>query len=186
VALVAERARAADQLNVRRLDVVRASTRAPPHRTRQSTTASSNGCSRSSSTSKRRGTWTNRRPSEVRSRAREETRTAIDELRDLARGTFPPALAEVRLSGALTALAAMSRPRSNLVELPDNRVDVAVETAAYFVVAEALTTRRSTRTATIVPAGLRSRRQAAIRCSRRRGRGSAEGGGTGMSACARV
>lgn len=71
--------------------------------------------------------------------AREETQRALGELRDLARGMRPAMLAERGLGPAVTSLAARTGgiPATvrigELGELPDT-----VETAAYFVVAEAL------------------------------------------------
>jgi signal transduction histidine kinase len=69
-----------------------------------------------------------------------QTEEALEELRALSRGIAPPILIDRGLRAALTALAA----RSNVpVELDadslNHRLDAAVETAAYFVIAEALT-----------------------------------------------
>ena len=69
-----------------------------------------------------------------------QTQEALDELRALSRGIAPPILADRGLREAVTALAARS---STPVELdagpPHRRLEAAVETAAYFVIAEALT-----------------------------------------------
>jgi signal transduction histidine kinase len=63
---------------------------------------------------------------------------ALRELRDLARGIHPPVLSDRGLAAALATLADQSGlPVSIDVEL-DERLDAAVEAAAYFVVAEAL------------------------------------------------
>ncbi|MGH9030126.1 MAG: sensor histidine kinase [Acidimicrobiales bacterium] len=63
---------------------------------------------------------------------------AIVELRDLARGIHPPALAE-GLGAALAVLAARSDvPAELVVDLPE-RPSPAIETIAYFCVAELLT-----------------------------------------------
>jgi len=60
-------------------------------------------------------------------------------LRDLARGIAPPVLADRGLSAAVQALGARA-PMPVDVEVPaDQRPPPVVETAAYFVVAEALT-----------------------------------------------
>ena len=65
---------------------------------------------------------------------------ALEELRALSRGIAPPILADRGLREALTALAARSTVPVDLDADPlDGRLDPAVETAAYFVVAEALT-----------------------------------------------
>ncbi len=72
--------------------------------------------------------------------AREEATVAIQELRDLARGIAPPVLADRGLIAAAQSLA--DRGHASLVVSADNdgkRVPPAVENAAYFVIAEALT-----------------------------------------------
>ncbi len=72
-------------------------------------------------------------------RAREEAGAAIGELRDLARGIAPPVLADRGLNAAVQALGVRA-PMPVDVEVPDaRRPPPVVETAAYFVVAEALT-----------------------------------------------
>jgi signal transduction histidine kinase len=68
-----------------------------------------------------------------------QTQEALDELRALSRGIAPPVLVDRGLREALTALAALSTVPVELDAGPlDRRLDAAVETAAYFVVAEAL------------------------------------------------
>jgi signal transduction histidine kinase len=72
-------------------------------------------------------------------RAREEASAAIAELRDLARGIAPPVLADRGLAAAVEALGRRAAiPVEVEVVLPRRPIPV-VETAAYFVVAEALT-----------------------------------------------
>jgi len=74
-----------------------------------------------------------------------QTQEALEELRALSRGIAPPILVDRGLREALTALAGRSTVPveldvSGLGAGPlDGRLDAAVETAAYFVVAEALT-----------------------------------------------
>jgi signal transduction histidine kinase len=71
--------------------------------------------------------------------ARGEASAAIAELRDLARGIAPPVLADRGLAAAVEALGRRSAiPVAVEAEL-DQRPLPVVETAAYFVVAEALT-----------------------------------------------
>jgi signal transduction histidine kinase len=72
--------------------------------------------------------------------ARQEASAAIAELRDLARGIAPPVLADRGLEAAVRSLAERS-PRAVTVnaERQPQRLAPAVEGAAYFVVAEALT-----------------------------------------------
>ncbi|HMJ37573.1 MAG TPA: histidine kinase [Baekduia sp.] len=73
-------------------------------------------------------------------RARGEASAAIGELRDLARGIAPPVLADRGLAAAVEALGrrAATPVTVHASEL-DHRPLPVVETAAYFVVAEALT-----------------------------------------------
>jgi signal transduction histidine kinase len=70
--------------------------------------------------------------------ARTGAREALEELRDLARGIHPPILTDRGLEAAIAALAGRSPvPVFLAVDVPA-RPEPAVETAAYFVVAEAL------------------------------------------------
>jgi signal transduction histidine kinase len=69
-----------------------------------------------------------------------QTQEALDELRALSRGIAPPILVDRGLAEALRALAARSTIPAELDAGPLNRrLDAAAETAAYFVIAEALT-----------------------------------------------
>jgi signal transduction histidine kinase len=65
-------------------------------------------------------------------------RSAIDELRDLAHGIHPAILTNRGLAAAIEALADRT-PLPVQSEIPHERYPTAVESAAYFVVAEALT-----------------------------------------------
>ncbi len=70
--------------------------------------------------------------------ARQGAQEALQELRDLARGIHPPVLADRGLEAAIAALADRTPMRVTVgVDLP-RRPAPAVETATYFVVAEAL------------------------------------------------
>lgn len=72
-------------------------------------------------------------------RAHDEAKQAIGELRDLVRGIHPQVLTDRGLDAALSALAARSTvPVTVGVDLPW-RLPPATEAAAYFVVAESLT-----------------------------------------------
>ena len=71
--------------------------------------------------------------------AREEAGAAIAELRDLARGIAPPVLADRGLAAAVEGLAQRSPLKVDVDVDVDRRPPPVVETAAYFVVAEALT-----------------------------------------------
>ena len=80
--------------------------------------------------------------------ARTQARAAMAELRDLVRGIGPSVLQDRGLDAALTALVAGRTPPVDLyVRLPRKRAG-ARETAAYFVVAEALANARKHASAT--------------------------------------
>jgi PAS domain S-box-containing protein len=70
--------------------------------------------------------------------ALDETRAAIDELRELAHGIHPALLAHRGLAAAVEALADRA-PVPVHVDIPERRYPASVESAAYFVAAEALT-----------------------------------------------
>jgi len=70
--------------------------------------------------------------------AKEEATTAIAELRDLTRGIAPPVLADRGLVAAVEALTERSRASLTVVAVGADRLPPAVESAAYFVVAESL------------------------------------------------
>jgi signal transduction histidine kinase len=76
---------------------------------------------------------------ELVEKARDEAKQALAELRDLARGMRPALLAERGLPEAIRALAARTKLPTTVTVTPGERVPAAVESAAYFVVAEALT-----------------------------------------------
>jgi signal transduction histidine kinase len=118
---------------------------------------------------------------ELRRRAQENARQALVELRELARGMRPGLLAERGLQEAVRALVARSPlPASAEIDLP-GRMPAQVETAAYYVVAEALTNAAK-------HAGARA---AVVRISRRGemlavevsddGRGGADPAGSGLT-----
>jgi drug/metabolite transporter, DME family len=71
--------------------------------------------------------------------ARQELALALDELRDLARGIHPAVLRDRGLGPALDALAARAPVTVQVAALPGERLPEPVETAAYYLVAEALT-----------------------------------------------
>jgi len=72
--------------------------------------------------------------------ARDEAGAAIAELRDLARGIAPPVLTDRGLVAAVQSLADRAPGPVTVSAAPDvDRLPPAVETAAYFVIAEALT-----------------------------------------------
>jgi signal transduction histidine kinase len=63
----------------------------------------------------------------------------LDELRELARGIHPAVLSERGLGPALDALLKRSSVPVEITELPQERLADPVESAAYYVVAEAIT-----------------------------------------------
>jgi signal transduction histidine kinase len=70
--------------------------------------------------------------------AHEDAKTALAELRDLARGIHPAILTDRGLDAAVSALAARCPvPCTVSIDVPD-RLPAAIESAAYFTVAEAL------------------------------------------------
>jgi signal transduction histidine kinase len=76
---------------------------------------------------------------ELLARAREQLDGGLAELRDLARGIHPSVLTDRGLEPALATLVQQSPVPADLrVEVPE-RLDPAIEAAAYFLVAEALT-----------------------------------------------
>jgi signal transduction histidine kinase len=75
----------------------------------------------------------------ILARAREQLDGGLAELRDLARGIHPTVLTDRGLEPALTALVRRaSLPVELRAEVPE-RLDPAIEAAAYFLVSEALT-----------------------------------------------
>ncbi len=73
-----------------------------------------------------------------------QTQETLDELRALSRGIAPPVLTDRGLPSALAALAVRCTVPTELavdpeLDTPAGRLDAAVETTAYFAVAEALT-----------------------------------------------
>ncbi|MFE3100352.1 sensor histidine kinase [Nocardia tengchongensis] len=72
--------------------------------------------------------------------AQDTAGAALTELRDVVRGIYPPVLADRGLTSAVSALAARSPIPCTLdIEGDGSRHAAAVEAAAYFVIAEALT-----------------------------------------------
>ena len=76
---------------------------------------------------------------ELLATAAQELDAALEELRELARGIHPAVLSDRGLDAALEALASRSPVPVEVEATPGERFDEAVEAAAYYVVAEALT-----------------------------------------------
>jgi signal transduction histidine kinase len=68
-----------------------------------------------------------------------ELSAALDELRELARGIHPAVLTDRGLAAAVTALADRSPVPVEIDAVPAGRLPLAVEAAAYYVIAEAIT-----------------------------------------------
>ncbi len=77
--------------------------------------------------------------SDLLDRAHEESKKAMVELRDLVRGIHPSVLADRGLDAAISGLADRCPVPVDVVVSLDRRPPPAVEAAAYYVVAEALT-----------------------------------------------
>jgi signal transduction histidine kinase len=71
--------------------------------------------------------------------ARTELQAALGELRDLARGIHPAVLTEYGLTAAVRTLARRVSVRVEIHDTLNHRPPPAVESAAYFMVSEALT-----------------------------------------------
>jgi signal transduction histidine kinase len=71
--------------------------------------------------------------------ARIELASALEELRELARGIHPAILTDRGLPAALEALAGRAPVPVEIEAVPDGRMPTPVEAVAYFVVAESLT-----------------------------------------------
>ncbi|MBM7773186.1 signal transduction histidine kinase [Actinokineospora baliensis] len=72
-------------------------------------------------------------------KAQDTALSALTELRDVVRSIYPPILSDRGLDGAVTALAARCPIPCVLAISPIGRQPAAVEAAAYFIIAEALT-----------------------------------------------
>jgi signal transduction histidine kinase len=71
--------------------------------------------------------------------AREHLDQALAELRELARGIHPAVLTDRGLKPAVDALATRAPVPIEVGEIPDARLPEPVETAAYYLIAEAIT-----------------------------------------------
>ena len=76
---------------------------------------------------------------ELVARAREEAQLAVKELRELANGIHPAVLSDLGLAAALEALATRAPVPVEVSGVPGEPLPREVESAAYFVTAEALT-----------------------------------------------
>jgi signal transduction histidine kinase len=113
--------------------------------------------------------------------ARRGAGEALEELRDLARGIHPPILTDRGLEAAVGALTSRSPwPVAVAVDVPA-RPPAAVETAAYFVVSEALANVSKHAQASRVGVLLQSRDGVLIAEVVDNGRGGADASGSGLT-----
>ena len=118
---------------------------------------------------------------ELVDRALESARAAVEELRDLASGIHPAVLSQRGLDAALESLATRSPVPVELDVVLDERLPSATETAAYFVVAEALTNVAKYAEATYASVVVRRENGEAVVEVRDDGVGGADAaGGTGL------
>jgi signal transduction histidine kinase len=118
---------------------------------------------------------------ELVSEARIGIEEALRELRDLARGIHPPVLSDRGLEAAISALADRSAiPVTVTADVPE-RPSAPVETAAYFVAAEALTNAAKHADATRVEVRIVRRPKALVVEVADDGRGGADSAGSGLT-----
>jgi signal transduction histidine kinase len=113
--------------------------------------------------------------------AREHLDHALSELRELARGIHPAVLTDRGLKPAVDALVNRSAVPMEVVEVPDVRLPEAVEAAAYYLIAEAVTNVAKYARATHVAVSIRVERgQLVVRVSDDGVGGADPSGGTGL------
>ena len=117
--------------------------------------------------------------------ARRGAREALEELRDLARGIHPPVLADRGLEAAIAALASRTPLHVRVNVDIDERPAGPVESAAYFVVAEALANIGKHAHAEHVDILVRRRRDALVVEVVDDGTGGADCSGTGLTGLGR-
>jgi signal transduction histidine kinase len=113
--------------------------------------------------------------------ARAGAREALEELRDLARGIHPPILTDRGLEAAIRALAARTPLRVDVSVRLAGRPRPAIETAAYFVVAEALANAAKHGGADVVAIDLHVEDGRLVAEVRDDGHGGADAAGNGLT-----
>jgi signal transduction histidine kinase len=113
--------------------------------------------------------------------AQREAHHAIAELRDLARGIVPPLLADRGLLAAVESLAARYGLGTSVEASTHRSLAPAVESAAYFVIAEALTNTAKHASARRSWVRLRDEHRALVVIVGDDGRGGADAGGSGLA-----
>jgi signal transduction histidine kinase len=118
---------------------------------------------------------------ELLAEARQGAHEALEELRDLARGIHPPVLGDRGLEAAISALAHRSPLDVEVsADLP-GRPGPAVETAAYFVIAESLANAGKHAGADRVEISLRGTADSLVVAVSDDGRGGADPAGGGLT-----
>jgi signal transduction histidine kinase len=117
--------------------------------------------------------------------ARRGAHEALEELRDLARGIHPPVLADRGLAAAVSALADRTPLRVNITVDVGKRPAPPVESAAYFIVAEALANIGKHANAEQVDIVIRRERDELVVEVVDDGGGGADPGGNGLGGLAR-
>ena len=113
--------------------------------------------------------------------ARAGVEAALKELRDLARGVHPPVLTDRGLEAAIASLAhASAIPVDITADVPE-RPPAVVETAAYFVVAEAMANAAKHAGATQIEVRLERRSSILVVEVADNGRGGADASGSGIT-----
>ena len=113
--------------------------------------------------------------------ARSGAREALEELRDLARGIHPPILTDRGLDAAIRALAARTPLQVDVAVELSRRPRPPVETATYFVVAEALANAGKHAEAEHVGIRIRERNGKLVAEVADDGRGGADAAGKGLT-----
>jgi signal transduction histidine kinase len=113
--------------------------------------------------------------------AQRGAREALHELRDLARGIHPPVLTDRGLAAAVATLADHNPLRVDVSVDLDRRPPAAVETAAYFVVAEALANVTKHADATRVTITIRTQNRKVMVEVLDDGKGGADPSGRGLT-----
>jgi signal transduction histidine kinase len=113
--------------------------------------------------------------------AQNEARHAIAELRDLARGIVPPLLADRGLAAAVQSLAARYGLGTSIEVDTHRALAPAIESAAYFVIAEALTNTAKHADAQRSWVVLREGQRALVVLVGDDGRGGADAEGSGLA-----
>ncbi|MFL5960313.1 MAG: sensor domain-containing protein [Gaiellaceae bacterium] len=122
---------------------------------------------------------------ELLAEAQRGTREALEELRTLARGIHPPVLADRGLGAAIAALAARTPLEVNVAVDLSSRPPRTVETAAYFVAAEALANAGKHAAADRVEIGIHADGEGLVVEVVDDGRGGADPTGDGLRGLAR-